>query len=44
MKIKTFALERYFAKHEFSARYPLSYPGAASKITLSDLFLISDPG
>jgi aspartate/methionine/tyrosine aminotransferase len=24
MKIKTFALERYFAKHEFSARYLLS--------------------
>jgi len=24
MKIKTFALERYFAKHEFSARHLLS--------------------
>lgn len=37
-KEKTFTLELSLAKHEFSIRYHFSYPGAAFKITLSDLF------
>jgi len=44
MKIKTFALERYFTKHEYSARYLLSCSDCealsigSTGTDLSDLF------
>ena len=41
MKIKPFALERYFAEHEFSAPYLLSCSDA-EPLTLSELLNMAD--
>jgi len=43
MKIEPFALERHFAKHEFSARYLLSSSDCEA-ITMAELLSIADTG
>jgi hypothetical protein len=41
MKIAPFALERYFAEHEFSAKYLLSSSDCES-LQMSDLLALAD--
>jgi aspartate/methionine/tyrosine aminotransferase len=42
MQIEPFALERYFARHEFTARHLLS-PSDCESLSLSELLALADP-